>query len=108
MLIAGGLELGIGAGIVMATLSFAYSYARVHVTAFTLVPSRSSTMRPFEQRAVLELFSQRMAAVALSGYIFFGSAVTISKRVMDVSKHLPRPSPLVYILSTPLDSRVLR
>eukprot|EP00884_Botryococcus_braunii_P016374 jgi/Botrbrau1/341/Bobra.0022s0295.1 len=64
------------------------SYARVHVTAFTLVPSRSSTMRPFQQRAVLELFSQRMAAVALSGYIFFGSAITISKRVLEVAQAL--------------------
>lgn len=76
--------MGIAAGIVMATISFAFSYARVHVTAFTLVPSRSSTMRPFQQRAVLELFSQRLAAVALSGYIFFGSAITISKRVQEV------------------------
>ncbi|KAK9811232.1 hypothetical protein WJX72_000395 [[Myrmecia] bisecta] len=82
------LEMGIGIGIVLATLYFAYAYARVHVTAFTVVPSRSGVVRPYAERAVLEVFNSRMASVSLSGYIFFGSSVSISNKVQSVAKAL--------------------
>lgn len=54
------------------------------VTAFAVVPSRSGAVRTFEQRAVLEQFNPRCVAVSLSGYIFFGSSVSISDKVMEV------------------------
>lgn len=54
------------------------------MTAFTVVPSRSGAVRTFEQRAVLEQFNARCVAVSLSGYIFFGSSVSISDKVMEV------------------------
>ena len=57
---------------------------QVLVTAFTVVPSRSGAVRTFEQRAVLEQFNPRCVAVSLSGYIFFGSSVAISDKVMEV------------------------
>ena len=57
------------------------------VTAFTVVPSRSGAVRTFEQRTVLEQFNPRCVAVSLSGYIFFGSSVTISDKVMEVQLH---------------------
>lgn len=57
---------------------------QVLVTAFTVVPSRSGAVRTFEQRAVLEQFNPRCVAVSLSGYIFFGSSVSISEKVMEV------------------------
>ena len=63
----------------MATLSFAYSYARVNITAFSVVQSRSGCLRTFSQRATLDLFSGRAIAVALSGYMFFGSAINVSQ-----------------------------
>ena len=85
---AGGLEVGIAAGIVMSTMNFAYSYAKVHVTAFTVVGSRSGRVRTFAERTMLELFYNRMAAVSLSGYIFFGSSVNISRQVHEVTTSL--------------------
>ena len=57
---------------------------QVLVTAFTVVPSRSGAVRTFEQRTVLEQFNPRCVAVSLSGYIFFGSSVKISDKVMEV------------------------
>ena len=68
----------------MSTMNFAYSYAKVHVTAFTVVGSRSGRVRTFAERTMLELFYNRMAAVSLSGYIFFGSSVNISRQVHEV------------------------
>ncbi|KAK9867709.1 hypothetical protein WJX84_006943 [Apatococcus fuscideae] len=82
------LEVGIAAGIVAATLYFAYAYAKVHVTAFTVVPCRSGVVRSAKQRAVLELMSGRMAAISLSGYIFFGSSITISHKVAAVADEM--------------------
>lgn len=55
---------------------------QVHVSAFTVVPSRSGVVRPFSERSVLEVFMARMAALSLSGYIFFGSSVSISEKVL--------------------------
>ena len=63
--------------------------AQVLVTAFTVVPSRSGAVRTFEQRAVLEQFNPRCVAVSLSGYIFFGSSVSISEKVMEVCGKQP-------------------
>ncbi|KAL3133431.1 hypothetical protein ABBQ38_007297 [Trebouxia sp. C0009 RCD-2024] len=85
-IMAMGLELGIAAGIVGASLLFAYNYSKVLVTAFTVVPSRSGAVRTFEQRTVLEQFNPRCVAVSLSGYIFFGGSVKISDKVMEVAK----------------------
>lgn len=59
--------------------------AQVLVTAFTVVPSRSGAVRTFEQRTVLEQFNPRCVAVSLSGYIFFGSSVKISDKVLEVN-----------------------
>lgn len=47
--LAFGLEGGIGAGAVLSALHFAYSYSRVSLHAFTVVPSRSGAVRPFDQ-----------------------------------------------------------
>ena len=59
--------------------------AQVHVSAFTVVPSRSGVVRSLSERAVLEVFMSRMAAVSLSGFIFFGSSVSISEQVCRCS-----------------------
>jgi SulP family sulfate permease len=48
------------------------------VRAFTVVPTRSGVLRDLREREILDLFSARLAAVSLSGYIFFGSSVSIS------------------------------
>ena len=57
---------------------------QVHVQAFTVVPSRSGVVRSLSERAVLEVFMSRMAALTLSGYIFFGSSVTIARQASNL------------------------
>jgi hypothetical protein len=52
--------------------------AQVTVRAFTVVPTRSGVLRALSEREILDLFSARLAAISLSGYIFFGSSVSIS------------------------------
>lgn len=91
-----GLEAGIAAGIVGAALHFAYEYAQVSVKAFTVVPSRSNAVRTFQQRLVLEAFGGRIAAVALSGMIFFGSATKCVDQILSVASSLLEPQPHVY------------
>jgi hypothetical protein len=45
------------------------------------VPSRSAAVRTFKERQLLELLSNRLVAVNLSGYMFFGSSVLMSDKV---------------------------
>lgn len=54
---------------------------QVHVRTFKVVPGRSDVVRSQAEGSVLELFNTRMAAVSLTGFIFFGSSVSISERV---------------------------
>lgn len=68
-IIAVGLEWGIALGVLAAAAHFAIEYANVSVKAFTVVPSRSGSVRSFDQRTVLEAFSARVSAVALSGMV---------------------------------------
>ena len=56
---------------------------------FKVMPGRSDVIRSHAERAVLELFNTRMAAVSLSGYIFFGSSVSISDRVRPSAYSYP-------------------
>ena len=69
---------------------------QVTVKAFAVVPSRSGVLRPQAEREVLNLFGARMAAVALSGYIFFGSSLSISDQV-GAPPFLPHPH-TIFIL----------
>jgi len=48
------------------------------VRASAVIPARSAVLRGPTERAVLDLLTARLAAVSLSGYIFFGSSVKIS------------------------------
>lgn len=48
---------------------------------FTVLPTRSGVLRAVSERKILDLFSSRLAAISLSGYIFFGSSVSISDQV---------------------------
>ena len=55
--------------------------AQVTVKAFTVVPTGSGVLRAVSEREVLDLFNARLAAISLSGFIFFGSSVKISDQV---------------------------
>ncbi|KAI7843279.1 hypothetical protein COHA_003111 [Chlorella ohadii] len=87
LVMGAGLEVGIGVGILLAALHFAYSYSRVTLTAFTVVPSRSgAAVRTFDQRTVLNLFADRITAVSLTGYVFFGSSLNVMETVMAIAR----------------------
>ena len=70
-------------------LSQAGTCAQVTVRAFTVVPTRSGVLRDLREREILDLLSARLAAVSLSGYIFFGSSVSISDQVGGRMQHSP-------------------
>eukprot|EP00877_Chromochloris_zofingiensis_P013889 jgi/Chrzof1/8754/Cz03g23090.t1 len=82
------LEAGVLIGILLCTIYFAVTYARAHLTHFTVVSSRSSAVRTYKERKLLDACSNRMVAVALSGYIFFGSSVSISAKVLRIAEAL--------------------
>ena len=88
-----GLEAGIGVGVLAAALHFSVEYARMSVKAFTVVPSRSGAVRSFRQRMVLEAFDGRVAAVSLSGMVFFGSATIMAEKVLAVAAALLETQP---------------
>ena len=49
-----------------------------------LVPSRSGSMRTWDQRVILDVFSNNMVAIAPAGYLFFGSAIAVSDKLIAV------------------------
>ena len=62
---------------------------QVTVKAFTVVPTRSGVLRAVSEREVLDLFNARLAAISLSGFIFFGSSVNISDQVRACADSTP-------------------
>jgi SulP family sulfate permease len=84
-----GLEGGVAAGIVSATLYFAVAYARSQVSSFAAAAARSTVVRTVEQQAALDLFWPTHAATArLQGFIFFGSAQSIGVKVEEAGRAL--------------------
>lgn len=83
-----GLESGIGVGFAASAAAFVWRYARTTVTALTVVPSRAGAARPAAERAALAALGERWAIVGVDGYVFFGSSVSISRRVGAVADAL--------------------
>jgi len=83
-----GLESGIGVGFAASAAAFVWRYARTHVTALTVVPSRAGAARPPAERAALARLGEHWAIVGVDGYVFFGSSVSISQRVGAVADAL--------------------
>ncbi|EFJ45005.1 hypothetical protein VOLCADRAFT_94701 [Volvox carteri f. nagariensis] len=84
----GGLELGIGAGIVMATLYFAYQYAQSQVSSLRQVAARSGRTHMYDTSSTLDLLGRRMAVLRLSGYVFFGSSTGLSNQVLQLAARM--------------------
>ena len=84
-----GLGEGIAAGAVLCLVYFAVSYTRVNLSASRVLSSRSAAARPLrEHRALEDAFAGRMAAVSLSGFVFFGSGVKIMDRVLALAAEM--------------------
>lgn len=81
-----GLEGGIAAGIVSATLYFAYAYARSQVQSFGAGQAQSSVVRTVEHQAALRLLWDSHATTAqLQGFVFFGSAQSIGTKLSEAA-----------------------
>lgn len=84
-----GLGGGVAGGAVLCLAYFAFSYSRVHLSAFRVFSSRSAAARPLREHRALEgAFAGRMAAVSLSGFVFFGSSVKIMDRVLGLAREM--------------------
>ena len=87
-----GLEGGIAAGIVFATLYFAYAYARSQVENFRADRARSSVVRTVEHQAALDLLWGSHAVTAqLRGFVFFGSAQSMGTKLQEAATKLAGP-----------------
>lgn len=83
------LEAGIAAGIVLATFYFAWGYAQSQLDSFTLVPGRSDIVRAADQEAALELLRPaHLVSAQLRGFLFFGVAATLSRRLHEAAQGL--------------------
>ncbi|KAI8470530.1 MAG: hypothetical protein J3K34DRAFT_255209 [Monoraphidium minutum] len=82
------LQMGVLIGIVLCLVYFAASYARMNITAFTVVPSRSAAVRTLKERTALGAFQGRSVAVGLGGYLFFGSSVLLGERVTKLAQDM--------------------
>jgi MFS superfamily sulfate permease-like transporter/CRP-like cAMP-binding protein len=88
-----GLEGGIAAGIIFATLYFAYAYASSQVENFKAGRARSSVVRTVEHNAALDLLWDSHAATAqLQGFVFFGSAQSMGTKLTDAATRLAGPA----------------
>lgn len=92
-IMAVGLEGGIAAGIIFATLYFAYAYASSQVENFKAGRARSSVVRTVEHTAALDLLWDSHAATAqLQGFVFFGSAQSMGAKLMEAATRLAGPA----------------
>lgn len=89
-----GLEIGIIAGIFGASMLFSVAYSSTTVKAVSVVPSRSGSVRPYHERMVLELFSARIVAVLLNGFLYFGSAAKLADQTIRIVENVLLPQPL--------------
>ncbi|KAG2496216.1 hypothetical protein HYH03_005814 [Edaphochlamys debaryana] len=78
-----GLELGIAAGIVLATLYFAFQYARSQVSGLRQVAARSGRTHLYDTSSTLDILGKRMAVLRVSGYVFFGSSTGLANQVLQ-------------------------
>jgi SulP family sulfate permease len=105
-----GFLVGVGAGLIIACLVFAYSYSQQRVIkhAFTGAAHRSNVDRPTPQQRFLWEHGHEMYILALQGYIFFGTASSLLDHVRQqleaTGKTRPRFLVFDFRMVTGLDS----
>jgi hypothetical protein len=57
---------------------------QANLAALRVLPTRSAAVRSYAESHLLEALAGRLATVALSGFIFFGSSVLVSDKVGGV------------------------
>jgi SulP family sulfate permease len=105
-----GFLVGVGAGLIIACLVFAYSYSQQRVIkhAFTGAAHRSNVDRPAPQQRFLWEHGHEMYILTLQGYIFFGTASSLLDHVRQqletTGKTRPRFLVFDFRMVTGLDS----
>ncbi len=80
-----GFPAGVGIGIAITTASFAFRLSRVDLieAEFSARERQSNRSRSIADRAILLAEGDRVSAYRLRGYIFFGSAWSLSDQLME-------------------------
>jgi sulfate permease, SulP family len=80
-----GLPEGIGLGIVISSILFAVNYARIDVIkqARSAARLRSKGQRTVKDESLLEQLGGQIHVLQLQGYLFFGTAYNLLKRVQE-------------------------
>ncbi len=90
-----GFLAGVGVGVVMACLIFAFRYSRIEVIKheFTGLERQSNVERSMNTQAVLQEYASQIYVLVLQGYIFFGTATQllehVSRRLSTTSSQRP-------------------
>jgi hypothetical protein len=63
------------------TRAYTHTHVQANMAAINVLPTRSAAVRSYAESHLLEALGGRLATVGLSGYVFFGSSVLISKKV---------------------------
>lgn len=108
MIVAFGYIAGMGIGIVIGCLTFAFSASRVNAIKFSFdnTEYRSALDRSPEELALLAAHGREIQGMALQSYLFFGSANRLYVRVKQLLGEQPGCRFLVFDfrLVTGLDS----
>jgi SulP family sulfate permease len=104
-----GFLVGVGVGVVIACLVFAYNYSRQRVIkhAFTGAAHSSNVDRPGPQQRFLRENGQQIYILVLQGYIFFGTSSSLLDHVrqrMEGTDKRPRFLIFDFCMVTGLDA----
>ncbi len=85
-----GFLPGVGIGLVVACMLFAFNYSRINVIKYALSGTNysSNVERSFRQHRVLEERGEQVHIIRLQGYIFFGTAYPL---LLEVLKRIQAP-----------------
>jgi SulP family sulfate permease len=91
---ATGFLQGVGIGLVVACMVFAFNYSRVSVIRHELSGAgyRSNVERSFQEQRILEREGDQIYILCLQGYLFFGTAYPLLTHILNRvrSINLPR------------------
>lgn len=100
---------GVGLGVIVACLVFAYNYSRIQVVKYALTGSerQSNVERSLHLQQLLEERGAQIYILSLQGYIFFGTATTVLDRVkrkLEMEIDLPEEERIKFLV---LDFRLV-
>lgn len=95
-----GFLEGVGAGIVVSSVLFAVTYARIDVVKHAIAGSglRSKAGRSPADEAYLQQMGEHVAVLQLQGYLFFGTAYLLLQRVRErITSQSPLPAYFIVL-----------